>query len=107
MNMGKAYVLFFIQYPEQYTFLFSQPCTKINLSTNGSEDDFLPFRYYKEKAYSIYRNEGFSEERIKYGMIAMWAKVHGIAAIASMKYVKKDFEWEEILEKVLVEQVCI
>lgn len=36
-------------------------------------------------------------------MIAMWAKVHGIAAIASMKYVKKDFEWEEILEKVLVE----
>ena len=103
MNMGKAYVLFFMQYPEYYTFLFTQPCLKIDLSSNFNENGFLPFQYYKEKAYFVYKKEGFCEEKIRYGVIAMWAKVHGIAAIASMKYVEKDFEWEDVLEKILVE----
>lgn len=103
LNIGKAYVLFFIRYPEYYTFLFAQPCAKIDLSMKSDENDFLPFRYFKEKACAIYRKNGLSEERIKYGIIAMWAKVHGIAAIASMPYVQKDFEWEEVLEQILVE----
>ena len=51
-------------------------------------------QYYKEKAYAIYKSEGLSKERIKYGIIAMWVKVHGIAAIASMQGVNRDFEWE-------------
>ena len=46
--------------------------------------------YYKEKAYLVYQNEGMNAERIKYGVIAMWAKVHGIASIPSMKGIKKD-----------------
>lgn len=103
LNMGKAYVLFFIKYPEYYSFLFSQPCLKIDLSANNRANDFEPFRYYKEKVYLVYRSKGMSEERIKYGVIAMWAKVHGIASIASMKSVDKDFEWEDVLEKILVE----
>lgn len=103
LNMGKAYVLFFMQYPEYYTFLFSQSGLEINLSLHLCQDSFAPFEYYKEKVYLAYKKEGFSDERIRNGMIAMWAKVHGIAAIASMKSVRKDFEWEDILEKVLVE----
>lgn len=104
LNMGKAYVLFFLQYPEYYTFLFAQPCVKIDLSMNSCEDSFAPFQYYKEKAYLVYSKEGFTDEQIKYGVIAMWAKVHGVAAIASMKYIERDFEWEDILEKILVEK---
>lgn len=102
-NMGKAYVLFFIEYPEYYSFLFTQSCLKIDLSEANGADDFGPFRYYKEKAYLVYRNEKMSEDRIKYGVIAMWAKVHGLAAIASMKNVNKDFEWDDVLAKILVE----
>ena len=103
LNMGKAYVLFFMKYPEYYSFLFTQPCIQIDLSINNRENDFAPFRYYKEKAYLVYRNEGICDERIKYGIINMWATVHGIAAIASMKGVQKDFEWEDVLEQILVE----
>ena len=103
LNMGKAYVQFFIKYPEYYTFLFTGPYLKINLSMEDETSAFEPFQYYKEKAYMIYQGEGFSEERIKYGIIAMWAKVHGIAAIASMKGINKDFEWEDVLDKILVE----
>ena len=103
LNMGKAYVQFFIKYPEYYTFLFTGPYLKIDLSMEDETNAFEPFQYYKEKAYVIYQREGFSEERIKYGIIAMWAKVHGIAAIASMKGINKDFEWEDVLDKILVE----
>lgn len=103
LNMGKAYVLFFIRYPEYYTFLFAQPCVKIDLSMQTCQDGFAPFQYYKEKAYAVYRKEGFTEDKIKYGVIAMWAKVHGLAAIASMRYIEKDFEWEDVLEKILIE----
>ena len=102
-EIGKAYVKFFIKHPDYYAFLFSQPCAKIDLSMNSNSEDFPPFRYYRETAYRIYREIGFSDERIKYGIIAMWAKVHGIAAIASMKYVTKDFEWEDVLDKLLEE----
>lgn len=101
LNMGKAYVLFFLEYPEYYTFLFSQPCVKVDLSMKSCKDSFSPFQYFKEKSYFVYRKEGFTDEEIKYGIIAMWAKVHGLAAIASMKYVERDFEWENVLEKIL------
>ena len=93
----------FIEYPEYYSFLFIQPCLNIDLSASGEETDFEPYRYYKEKAYLVYQNEGMNAERIKYGVIAMWAKVHGIASIASMKGIKKDFEWEDVLDKILIE----
>lgn len=102
-SMGKAYVLFFIEYPEYYSFLFAQPCLRIDLSGNSEADDFEPFRYYRQKAYLVYQSAGLSEERIKYGIIAMWAKVHGLAAIASMKGVSKDFEWDDALANILVE----
>ena len=103
LNMGKAYVRFFIQYPEYYSFLFMQSCLKIDLSMNGEANNFEPFRYYREKTYLVYQNVGVNEERIKYGVIAMWAKVHGIAAIASMKGIEKDFEWEDVLDQILIE----
>lgn len=103
LNMGKAYVAFFTENPAYYSFLFMQQCIKIDLSMKEEAEDFPPFRYYKDKVYQVYTKEGMSEERIKYGIIAMWAKVHGIAAMTSMKYVTKDFEWEDALDKILVE----
>ena len=103
LNMGKAYVFFFMRNPEYYSFLFMQHDLKIDLSMEENSQNFAPFQYFKDKAYQVYRNEGMTVERIKYGIVAMWAKVHGIAAITSMKYVRKDFEWEDVLDQILVE----
>lgn len=103
LNMGKAYVLFFMENPAYYGFLFAHGDIRIDLSMKENEENYPPFQYYRDMAYRVYRKEGFSEERIKYGVVAMWAKVHGIAAITSMKYVTKDFKWEEVLEEILVE----
>ena len=79
----------FLKYPEYYTFLFAQLCLKMDLSMEPCKDSFSPFQYFKEKSYFVYRKMGLTDEGIKYGIIAMWAKVHGLAAIASMRYVKK------------------
>lgn len=103
LNIGKAYVLFFIRYPEYYAFLFSQSSVKIDLSMSPCTDDFGPFQFFREKAYFIYRNVGLHDDRIKFGIIAMWAKVHGLAAIASLRGVEKDFAWEDVLDNILVE----
>ena len=104
LKMGMAYVLFFMQYPEYYSFLFSQAGLHINLCFEEEKteiQEFYPFNYFKEKVYAIYRSEGMDDKKIKFGMIGMWAKVHGLAAIASMKGIIKDFEWEEVLTRVL------
>ncbi|MBO5246931.1 MAG: TetR/AcrR family transcriptional regulator [Eubacterium sp.] len=102
LNMGKAYVMFFIEYPQYNSFLFSHAMFRVDLSMKGEANDFGPFRYYKEKAFEVYRQKGMDDERIKYGVISMWAQVYGIAAIASLKGVKTDFEWEDELERILV-----
>ncbi len=103
LEMGKAYVNFFIEYPEYFTFLFSHTGLRINLTLMRDAENFMPYQYYRDKTYSVYLKMGFEKERIKYGIISMWAKVHGIAAISSMKNVVKDFEWEDVLDKILVE----
>lgn len=103
MDMGKAYVCFFEAHPEYFTFISNQESIKIDLSMKGVEDEFPAFSFFREKAYEIYGKAGLEEQRIKYGIIAMWAKVHGIAAIAAMKSVSKDFEWAAVIENILVE----
>ena len=103
LNMGKAYVLFFMKYPEYYTFLFMYQDRKVNLSLAESGDNDVCFQYYRDKVFQVYRKTGMAEERIQYGMVGMWAKVHGLAAIVSMKNVQKDFVWEDVLDKVLIE----
>jgi AcrR family transcriptional regulator len=103
LNMGKAYVFFFIEYPEYFTFLFSSTGLHINLTLSQDAENFMPFQFFRDKAYSVYTKMGFENERIKYGIISMWAKVHGIAAISSMKNIVKDFEWEDVLDKILVD----
>jgi len=103
LNIGKAFVMFFIDHPAYFTFLFSQPNIKIDLSSNLNSADYPPFQFFKEAAYRVYRKEGLSEERIKYGIVAMWAKVHGSASIASLNTISTDFIWEDALDQILVE----
>jgi len=101
-NIGKAYIFFFLEHPEYFSFLFHQSDAKINLTISDAEDDFAPYRFFKEKAYQIYRQKGLDDEKIKYGIISEWATVHGLASIATIKGVQKDFEWEDVLDQIIL-----
>lgn len=102
-RIGAAYVLFSIKYPAYFNFIFRQNFIQIDLSMH-SQNDFRPFQFFKEKSYEVYRKLGFGDEQIKFSVIGMWAKVHGIASIAAMKQVTTDFKWEEVLEEIILEK---
>lgn len=103
LNIGKAYVKFFLDNPVYFSFLFDQECIKIDLSMKG-KDDYKPFMFFRDACYRYYSSEGLSEDKIKFGIINMWSLVHGIASIASMKNVTTDFDWEDNLERILLEK---
>lgn len=99
--MGKAYVSFFLTHPDYYDFLFTQPCFKADLSMKDNPDNFPPFELFRKAVTEAYAGQGYTPDKLKYGIISMWATVHGLAAIAAMKNVSTDFDWEEKIEEII------
>lgn len=100
IEIGKAYVLFFLQRPEYFTFLFSQAHFEVNLSFSaGGEQSFPPFELMKGHMLRILA--GTPTERLEDMIIAMWATVHGLASIATMKNVRYDKDWESKIEDII------
>jgi len=102
VKLGKSYVMFFIKNPQYYQFLFSQSCIKVNLNMNeGEESNYPPFNMLKDLHFKILGKMGFSEEKIKNAIISAWSTVHGLAAIATMKGVTYDGNWENKIEDII------
>ncbi|MEA4847232.1 MAG: TetR/AcrR family transcriptional regulator [Clostridiaceae bacterium] len=99
IEIGKSYVLFFLHHPQYFSFLFSQPCMAIDLSMDSDdESDFPPFRLFRDMAQCVLKKMGLPKNKIKDAIISMWALVHGLASIVTMKYVRYDQNWEEKIE---------
>ncbi|HWQ75612.1 MAG TPA: TetR/AcrR family transcriptional regulator [Syntrophomonas sp.] len=99
IQIGKTYVLFFLHHPQYFSFLFSQPCMEIDLSMNGDgESDFPPFQLFRNVAQRVLKKMGFPINKINDAVISMWALVHGLSSIVTMKYVHYDQNWEEKIE---------
>lgn len=102
IEMGKSYVMFFIKNPQYFSFIFSQHCMEVNLSLNGDETkNFPPFQLLKTVAVPILGELGMSKEKIEDAIISMWATVHGLAAITTMKNVHYDKNWETKIEDII------
>lgn len=103
LEIGKAYVEFAMKQPDYFNFLFNQADINIDLSMKN-DGDFKPFIFFRDKSYEVYRELGYDDDSIKFGIVSMWTQVHGIAMIASMKNVAADFDWLDVLERILVEK---
>lgn len=102
IEMGKSYVMFFINNPQYFSFLFSQPVMKINLSLNADENsNFPPYELFKSVASSFFEDSGMSEEEMEDEIIYLWATVHGLTSIATMKNVNYDKKWETKIEDII------
>ena len=96
LYMGKAYVAFFLCHPHYFTFLYLQSDVNIDISAESSADgNFRPFVVFREAAFSRFSNTGLSQQEKNDLVIALWAAVHGIASIASMKHVTYDEAWDQ------------
>jgi AcrR family transcriptional regulator len=102
IKMGKSYVMFFIKNPQYFAFLFSQSCIRVNLNMDDDKkDNYPPFEILKELHFTILRKMGLPDEKIKDAIISSWATVHGLAAIATMKGVSYDKNWEQKIEDII------
>ena len=102
IQMGKSYVMFFINNPQYFHFLFSQPCMEINLSLDGDgTKNFPPFELLKTIAFRILGEHEMPKEKMEDTIISLWATVHGLASIATMKNVHYDKEWETKIEDII------
>ena len=102
VKLGKSYVMFFIKNPQYFEFLFSQSCINVDLNIyNGAKSNFPPFELLKELHFKILRKNGMSDEKIKDAIISAWATVHGLAAIATMKGIIYDKNWESKIEDII------
>lgn len=102
IQLGKEYVTFFIRNPQYFSFIFSQQEIVIDLSFDGdAQKNFPPFQLFKTKAFSILSSLGMSESRVEDAVISMWATVHGLASIATMKNVYYDKDWETKIVEII------
>jgi hypothetical protein len=51
--------------------------------------------------HAVLREMGMAEEKMEDAIISLWATVHGLASIATMKNVHYDKNWEEKIEDII------
>lgn len=95
IEMGRSYVMFFLRNPQYFSFLFSQSGVTVDLSLDGDgAKNFPPFELLKSNASRILAASGMPREKMQDSIIALWATVHGLTNIATMKNVHYDKDWE-------------
>lgn len=100
--LGTAYVKFFYQNPLYFDFLFSRKNIRINLSLDcAGEKELPPLKILKQAAAKAFCEADMPESAIQNKIIAMWALVHGLSAIATMPNVEYDKDWETRIEEII------
>ena len=100
--LGTVYVKFFYHNPVYFDFLFSRKNIRINLSLDcAGEKEPLPLKILKQAAMQTFSKVDMPEPVIQNKIIAMWALVHGLSAIATMPNVEYDKDWETRIEDII------
>lgn len=100
--LGKAYVMFFIENPQYYTFLFSNQGMTVDLALDGDgTKNFPPYELLKRTAFDVFGSSGVSDEKMQDNIILLWSTVHGLSAIVGMKNVHYDKNWESKIEDII------
>jgi AcrR family transcriptional regulator len=72
IQMGKSYVMFFINNPPYFPFLFSQASMEINLSLDGDgTKNFPPFELLKTIVFRIFGETGMPKEKMEDTIISL------------------------------------
>lgn len=101
-QLGKTYVLFFYNNPQYYSFLFSQTDLIVDLTPDADIDkNCPPLALFQKTARRLLEPSGLAGEKLNNTIVAMWALVHGLASIATMKNVRLYDRWEDKVEEIM------
>lgn len=95
-KLGIAYVSFFIDNPAYFQFLYSSSDIKVDLTLSiPDEKNYKPYILYKNSVLSLLKKNKYSKEKQNDILITIWAFIHGLTALATMKNVHYDKNWKE------------
>lgn len=103
--IGKAYVLFFAENPQYLQFFIRYLNAEISFTGNQAESNYLPFVLFQNVAIQCMKQWGLPEKTYMTNIITMWAVVHGLATFISMRGVKYDGDWGELIENILRDKI--
>lgn len=102
LEFGKAYILFFLDNPQYFSFLFTQNPINIDLDINSfTEENYKPFLIYKEQLIKQLSSSNISDEKKQNYIISLFAYIHGITSLVTMENVKHTFDWEKNLDNLI------
>ena len=94
-KLGIAYVSFFIENPAYFQFLYSKSDIKVDLTlTTPDEKNYTPYILYKNSVLSLLKKSKYSKKKQNDILIMIWAFIHGLTALATMKNVHYDKNWK-------------
>lgn len=101
-EFGKAYISFFMKQPQYFNFLFHQENIQIDLDIDGNKkSNYRPFTIYKEQILKLLANTDMSQSKKEDLVIALFAYVHGLTALTTMKNVNYSNKWENKLNDLI------
>lgn len=106
-EFGKAYISFFINNPQYFEFLLQQGNMQICLDIDSKEqDNYKPFVIYKAQVLQLLQYSDMTSEKKEDFVIALFAYVHGLTALATMKNVHYSKKWEDKLSDLIQTFSC-
>lgn len=105
INIGKAYVNFFAGNPHYFSFIYDNDDYRIELTEDTFEGDYGPFCIFRQIAVECMEQNHVGKEKHHDNLIAMWAAVHGLAAMANMKGFHYEGDWGELTERILYTKI--
>lgn len=107
IELGKEYVSFFAENPFYFSYIFENTDKEIELTDLDFSSNYAPFVLFKNSAITVMKQANIPEEHYRNNIVAMWAMVHGLAAMANMKSFKFNGDWKELTETILFEKLTI
>ena len=104
ITLGNAYITFFIDNPEYFTFLFSRGYIHVNLDFKSTDEKvFKPFKILKDLCtiYFAEKKPELSDYEKELEIIRIWASVQGLTSIIFMQNVKWSRNWKDEISKLL------
>lgn len=104
LALGNAYVFFFMNNPQYFTFLFSRGYIHLNLDLkNNEENNFTPYEILKNLCCQYFeeKHPDFTDYEKEQEIIRIWASVQGLTSIVFMENVKWSHSWKNEISKLL------
>lgn len=98
MELGKTYLRFFSKHPNYFAFLFGKSKLALDLTDRADpQKNYRPYEIFKSAAAEFLERKNCPKEKRNDVTISLWAFIHGITSLATMRGVKCGFKWEEKL----------